>query len=50
MEVENLNPTLQNKDLLAPELVLFSAKALKPYMFPPGTLKLLETRARYQEA
>jgi hypothetical protein len=50
IEVKNLNPTLQNKDLSAPESILFSAKASKPYMFLPRTLKLPETRARYQEA
>jgi hypothetical protein len=50
MEVENLNPTLRNKDPSAPESVPFGTEASRPYMFPPGTLKLPETRARYQEA
>jgi hypothetical protein len=50
MEVENLNPTLRNKEPSAPNSIPANNETPKPYMFPPGNLNMPETRARYQDA
>jgi hypothetical protein len=50
MEVENLNPTLQNKEPSAPNSITVNTETPKPYMFLPGSLKMPETRMHYQNA
>jgi hypothetical protein len=50
MEVENLNPTLRNKEPSAPNSITVNTETPKPYMFPPGSLKMPETRTHYQNA